>query len=112
MKDAGVYDQVLGDLKTYGFTSVEDWARSFMSLWLAASFIQDGQEPADVDKEIAEVEADTSIPADEREATVAWLKAMRPSEKNMEVVRELYADPGYKAKLEEMLSIDAGEGVE
>jgi hypothetical protein len=112
MKEAGVLDQVLADLKPYGFTSVEEWARTFMSLWLAGSLILEGQEPADVDKEIAEIEADTSIPQAERDSTVAWLKITRPPEKNMEVVRELFDDPVYKQKLDEMLAIDAGEGVE
>jgi hypothetical protein len=112
MKAAGVHEQVLADLAPYGFTSVEDWARTFMSLWLAGSLILEGQEPADVDKEIAEIEADMSIPQTERDATVAWLRITRPPEKNMEVVRGLFDDPAYKDKLDEMLAIDAGEGVE
>jgi len=112
MKEAGVLDQVLAELKPFGFASVEEWARTFMSLWLAGSLILEGQEPADVDKEIAEIAADTSIPQAERDATVAWLKVTRPPDTNMEVVRALFDDPAYKDKLNEMLAIDTGEGVE
>jgi hypothetical protein len=95
----------LADLNTVltgaGFKTIEDWQKAITSVVLAQGFLKNGKGD-DMDKKIAELEANTQIPAAYKEQMLGMLKSMRPSENNLTVVKSLLADPTYGKKLTEI----------
>jgi hypothetical protein len=81
-----------------GFKDTADWQKAITSVVLAQGFLKKG-DSADMDKKIAEMEANTQIPAAYKEQMLGMLKSMRPSENNMTVVKGLLADPDYAKKI-------------
>jgi hypothetical protein len=104
MKTAGIYDKVTADVTHHGFSGVEDWAKTFTSVGLAASFVREGQDAGSVDRQIADLEKDEAVPQAMKDATIAMLRQMRPSENNIAVAKALIDDPGYKDKVDRVLT--------
>jgi hypothetical protein len=112
MKTAGIYDKVAADVTKHGFTGVEEWAKTFASVGLAASFVREGQDAGSVDRQIADLEKDEAVPQAMKDATIAMLRQMRPSENNLAVAKALLDDPGYKDKVDRVLTMDNSGEVE
>ena len=112
MKTAGIYDKVAGDVKQHGFGGVDDWAKTFASVGLAASFVREGQDAGSVDRQIADLEKDEAVPQAMKDATIAMLRQMRPSENNLAIAKVLLDDPAYKDKVDRVLTMDNSGGVE
>jgi hypothetical protein len=112
MKTAGIYDKVTADVTQHGFASVEDWARTFASIGLAASFVREGQDAGSVDRQIADLEKDEEVPQAMKDETIALLRQMRPSENNLAVAKALIDDPAYKDKVDRVLTSEGSGEVE
>jgi hypothetical protein len=82
-----------------GFKSPEDWQKAITSVAVAQGFLKKGNNAADIDKKIAELEANTQIPAAYKEQMLGMIKSLRPSENNLTVVKGLLADPTYAEKI-------------
>jgi hypothetical protein len=112
MKTEGIYDKVTSDVTHHGFSGVEDWAKTFTSVGLAASFVREGQDAGSVDRQIADLEKDEAVPQAMKDATIAMLRQMRPSENNIAVAKALIDDPAYKDKVERVLTSEGSGEVE
>jgi hypothetical protein len=89
------------DIKAAGFATVNDWNLAITTLSFAyASAIDDPT--ADIQQQIAEIEADTELAQDMKDRMIASLKAMIPSENNKKVMEELMADAAYAEKLKQL----------
>jgi hypothetical protein len=106
VRAAGVYDQVVAELAGHGFHGVEEWATTFASIGLAASFVREGQDPESVDRQIADLENDETIPQAMKESTIAMLRQMRPTENNVAIAKGLIDDPAYKDKVDRVLTME------
>jgi hypothetical protein len=84
-----------------GFKDTQDWQKAITSVVLAQGFLKKG-DSADMDKKIAELEANPQIPAAYKQQMLGMLKNMRPSENNLKVVKALMADPAYAKKIAEI----------
>jgi len=84
-----------------GFENAEDWQKAIISVVLAQGFLKDGKGD-DMDKKIAELEANPQIPAAYKQQMLGMLKSMRPSKNNLAVVKGLLADPTYGEKIAEI----------
>jgi hypothetical protein len=89
------------DIKAAGFANVNDWNLAITTLGVIYGSVADDQS-ADLQQQIAEVEADTELAQDIKDRMVKALKAMIPSENNKKVVEELLADPVYGPKLKQL----------
>lgn len=86
------------DIKTFGFSNVTQWNTAITTVGLAYSALND--DPSDnVEQQIAEIQADTTIAQDMKDRMVKSLSAMIPSENNKKVVGELAKDSAYAEKL-------------
>jgi hypothetical protein len=112
MKTAGIYDKVTADVTHNGFSGVEDWAKTFTSVGLATSFVREGQDAGSVDRQIADLEKDEAVPQAMKDATIAMLRQMRPSENNIAVAKALIDDPAYKDKVDRVLTAEGSGEVE
>ena len=112
MKTEGIYDKVKSDVTQHGFSGVEDWAKTFTSVGLAASFVREGQDAGSVDRQIADLEKDEAVPQAMKDATIAMLRQMRPSENNIAVAKALIEDPAYKDKVDRVLTSEGSGEVE
>jgi hypothetical protein len=112
MKTAGIYDKVTADVTHHGFGGVEDWAKTFTSVGLAASFVREGQDAGSVDRQIADLEKDEAVPQAMKDATIAMLRQMRPSENNIAVAKALIDDPDYRDKVDRVLTSEGSGEVE
>ncbi len=89
------------DIKAAGFANVSDWNLAITTLGVIYTSIVDDQ-TADLEQQIAEVEADTELAADIKDRMIKALKAMIPSENNRKVVEEMMNDPVYGPKLKQL----------
>jgi hypothetical protein len=112
MKNEGIYDKVKSDVTQHGFSGVEDWAKTFTSVGLAASFVREGQDAGSVDRQIADLEKDEAVPQAMKDATIAMLRQMRPSENNIAIAKALIEDPAYKDKVDRVLTAEGSGEVE
>ena len=112
MKTTGIYDKVTAVVTQHGFSGVEDWAGTFTSIGLAASFVREGQDAGSVDRQIADLEKDEAVPQAMKDATIAMLRQMRPSENNIAVAKALFDDPAYKDKVDRVLTSEGSGEVE
>jgi len=102
MKNSEVRDQILADLKKYGFDSIEDWVASFVSVGLAVSYVQRNQD-GKLEKKIEEIRANPNIPDEVKKQLVTMLTALVPPKGNEEVARKLLADKEYADKIARLI---------
>ena len=102
MKNSKVRDQILADLKKYGFDSIEDWVASFVSVGLAVSYVQRNQD-GKLEKKIEEIRKNPNIPDEVKQQLVNMLTALVPPKGNEEVARKLLADKDYAAKIAKLI---------
>ncbi len=102
MKNSKVRDQILADLKKYGFDSIEDWVASFVSVGLAVSYVQRNQD-GKLEKKIEEIRKNPNIPDEIKKQLVAMLMALVPPKGNEEVARKLLADKEYADKIARLI---------
>ena len=74
--------------------------------------MREGQDAGSVDRQIADLEKDEAVPQAMKDATIAMLRQMRPSENNLAVAKALLDDPAYKDKVDRVLTMDNSGGVE
>ena len=89
------------DIKAAGFDTVNDWNLAITTLALAYTGATDDP-TAEIEQQIAEIEADTELAQDMKDRMISSLRAMIPSENNKKVVAELMADPVYGEKLKQL----------
>lgn len=89
------------DIKAAGFDNVNDWNLAITTLSVAYSSAVDDP-TAEIQQQIAEIEADPDLAQDMKDRMISSLKAMIPSENNKKVVAELMADPAYAEKLKQL----------
>ncbi len=86
------------DVKSFGFATIDQWNKVITTIGLAYSAITDS--PAeDIEKQIEEVRADTSLAQDMKDRMIKSLSAMVPTPNNRKVLEELAKDPDYGEKL-------------
>jgi hypothetical protein len=86
------------DVKSAGFTDVNEWNNTITSL----SFAYDNSindQTAQTEQQIKDLEADVDIAQDMRERMIKALRALIPSDNNKKVVAELKNDPVYGPKI-------------
>lgn len=81
-----------------GFPDIADFEKTIASVASAAQSNNGGT----FDAKIAEIEANKNIQPDLRERMISVLKAARPSENNLKIVKELADDPTYGPKLQQL----------
>ncbi len=86
------------DIKAAGFANVTDWNLAITTLGFAYTGVTDDQS-ADINQQIAEIQADNQLAQDMKDRMIASLKAMIPSENNKKVVQEMIKEPAYVEKL-------------
>jgi hypothetical protein len=86
------------DIKSYGFTDVNEWNTAVTSVGVAYSSIVDDQS-ADIRQQIEDVKKDDTIAQDMKDRMIASLNAMIPSANNKSVVEELMKDTAANDKL-------------
>ena len=102
MKNSAVHDQILADLKKYGFSSIEDWVGKFMSVGMAISYVQRNKDGM-LEKRIAEINKRTDMPETMKQRLTSMLTALIPPKGNAEVARQLLADPAYAEKVKKVI---------
>jgi hypothetical protein len=89
------------DIKAAGFANVSDWNLAITTVGFAYTGVVEDQS-AEIEAQIAEIEADTELAQDMKDRMTASLRAMIPSENNRKVVQELMEDPVYLEKLKQL----------
>jgi hypothetical protein len=84
------------DIKSLGFASVGDWKAAIDTVGDTYQLISEGE---DIEVQIAEVQADKTLPQDEKDRIISSLKPFIQSENNKKVIAELLKDPVYGDKL-------------
>lgn len=86
------------DVKTFGFANVTEWNTAITSVGLAYSAMN--EDPSDnVEQQIAEIKADSTLAQDMKDRMVKSLSAMIPSENNKKIIADLAKDSAYSEKL-------------
>lgn len=89
------------DVKAAGFATADEWNLAITTLGFAYTGVLD--DPTDdINGQIADIEADTSLAQDIKDRMTTSLKAMIPSDNNKKVVDELMKDPVYAEKLKQL----------
>ena len=112
MKTAGIYDKVAGDVKQHGFKGVEDWAKTFASVGLAASFVREGQDAGSVDRQIADLEKDGGGAAGDEGRDHRHAAPDAADGEQWRRSKALLDDPAYKDKVDRVLTMDNSGEVE
>lgn len=86
------------DIKSFGFTSVNDWNLAVTTLSFAYTNILDDQ-TGDLKQQMDEINADTTMAQDMKDRMIKSLKAMIPSDNNKKIVEDLIKDPTYGEKI-------------
>ena len=102
MKNSKVSKDIQADLKKYGFSSIDDWVTTFMSVGLAVSYVQRDMDSR-MKKKIAEIKQNTEMPEILKKRLLDMLTAMIPPKGNAAIARQLLDDPGYAAKLKTLI---------
>ena len=102
MKNSDVREQILADLKKYGFDSIEDWVGKFMSVGMAVSYVQRNKD-GKLEKRIEEIKARKDMPENIKARLLAMLTALIPPKGNAEMARQLLADPEYAVKVKKLI---------
>jgi hypothetical protein len=86
------------DVKTFGFTGVNDWNLAITTLSFAYTNVLDDQ-TSDIKQQIEEITADTELAQDMKDRMIQSLKAMIPSDNNRKIVDDLMKDAAYGEKI-------------
>lgn len=86
------------DLKSFGFTSANEWNVAVTTVGFAYSNLLDDQ-TADLRQQIEEVKSDTEMAQDMRDRMIQALSAMIPSDNNRKIVEDMMKDAVYGEKL-------------
>jgi len=86
------------DIKTFGFTSVEEWNVAISTVGLTYTAVSEGPDN-DIASQIEELQADKTIAKDMKDRMIASLSSLIPSENNKKVIGELMKNENYREKL-------------
>lgn len=95
---------ISGIVNSYGFENPETWHGTLMNVVVAYGMLKDGDDQiAKFDEQIEKMKK-ADLPPQYRDQMMASIAAMRPSDGNLAVMKELMADPVYSAKLRDIES--------
>ena len=86
------------DIKTFGFTSVNDWNLAVTSVSVAYNNVLDDQ-TADIKQQIEDVQKSADMAQDMKDKTVKSLQASIPSENNTKIIQDMIKDKIYGEKI-------------
>jgi hypothetical protein len=86
------------DIKSFGFATIDEWNKVITTIGLAYSAITDSP-TEDIEKQIAEIRADTSLAQDMKDRMIKSLSAMVPTPNNRRILEDLAKDAAYGDKL-------------
>ncbi len=86
------------DIKSFGFSDVNNWNLAVTTLSFAYTNALDDQ-TSDIKQQIDEITTGTEMAQDMKDRMIASLKAMIPSPNNAKIVGDLIADPVYGDKI-------------
>jgi phosphoribosylformylglycinamidine (FGAM) synthase PurS component len=89
------------DVKSAGFSNVDDWNQTVTTVSAAYSNIIDDQS-TDINLQIDDVQKDTEMAQDMKDRIIASLKALIPTENNRKIVQQLIDNPAYTEKLKQL----------
>ena len=86
------------DVKSAGFSNVDEWNQTVTTVGAAYSNIIDDQS-TDINLQIDDVKKDPEMAQDMKDRIVASLNALIPTENNRKIVQQLIDNPAYTEKL-------------
>lgn len=86
------------DVKSAGFSNVDEWNQTVTTVSAAYSNIIDDQS-TDIDLQIEDVKKDTEMAQDMKDRIIASLNALIPTENNRKIVQQMIDNPAYAEKL-------------
>jgi hypothetical protein len=86
------------DVKSFGFATIDEWNKVITTIGLAYSAITDSP-TEDIEKQIADIRADTSLAQDMKDRMIKTLSAMVPTPNNRKILEDLAKDAAYGDKL-------------
>lgn len=101
MKVNGVYNKLLSELRSFGFSSPEKWSKAAVSTAIAVGFVnnEDGQ---GMMAQMQAMQNDPNLSDDMKAQMMATMKAVMPPKGNMKVAKELLKDSAYAAKVKKL----------
>ena len=89
------------DVKSAGFSNVDEWNQTVTTVSAAYSNIIDDQS-TDINLQIDDVQKDTEMAQDMKDRIIASLRALIPTENNRKIVQQLIDNPAYTEKLKQL----------
>ena len=89
------------DVKSAGFSNVDEWNQTVTTVSAAYSNIIDDQS-TDINLQIEDVKKDTEMAQDMKDRIIASLNALIPTENNRKIVQQLIDNPAYIEKLKQL----------
>ncbi|MBG1231776.1 hypothetical protein [Aestuariivirga litoralis] len=86
------------DIKSFGFTSVNEWNIAVTSVSIAYNNLLDDQ-TADIKQQIEDVQKSTDMAQDMKDRTIKSLQASLPSENNTKIIQDVMKDKAYGEKI-------------
>jgi hypothetical protein len=86
------------DVKNFGFKDVNDWNLAVTTIGVSYNN-QLNDQTAEINQQMADVIADTSIAQDMKDRMIKNFKASIPSENNRKIIEDLSKDPAYAEKI-------------
>jgi hypothetical protein len=86
------------DVKSFGFKDVNDWNLAVTTIGVTYNN-QLNDQTADINQQIADLTADTTIAQDMKDKMIKNFKASIPSENNRKIIEDLSKEPAYADKI-------------
>lgn len=86
------------DVKSFGFKDVNDWNLAVTTIGVTYNN-QLNDQTTEINQQIADVMADTTIAQDMKDRMIKNFKASIPSENNRKIIEEVSKDPAYTEKI-------------
>jgi hypothetical protein len=96
-----IRDDVQATVSSYGFADMADWHRTLLSFIMAHMMGVEGR-MADIEAAIAQLQDNDQIPEATKQQMMERFSAMLPSEDNVEIARQVGADPECAALIEDL----------
>lgn len=87
------------DVKKYGFDNITAWNTAIMNVSFGFGAVTEKQDEQ-IRKQIESIKKDKDLAEDKKTRIIASLNALIPSKGNIEIIKQLLADPVYKTKLQ------------
>ena len=91
--------ELAADVKKYGFDNITAWNTAIMNVSFGFGAVTEKQDEQ-IQKQIETVKQDKELAEDKKTRIIASLNALIPSKGNIDIIKQLLADPVYKTKLQ------------